>query len=111
MFAEWFITTLTSTTIFGLLQYWMELPESFPPFGYAFTGATPAITANEGLVLITETDTATGGIVNTPEKVVGFMKGTRWFYTDSVLGTGAFTADTRVRLYYRSVNEGYTVVA
>jgi hypothetical protein len=107
MYAEWEITTLVSYTVFGVQQYWMQLPESFPPIGFLLT-TTGANADNEGLYL--EYLTATGVPVYTAQKVVAYMKGTRWFYTDTNLGTLGVNG-SKAHLYYRAVQEGYNAVA
>jgi hypothetical protein len=114
MYAEWDITTLVAYTVFGVAQFWMQLPESFPPIGFLLT-TTGGTFDNEGLYIELYTTLPIAGTIACtpyyPQKVVAYMKGTRWFYTDAALGTGAIGSPTKAHLYYRAVQEGYNVVA
>jgi hypothetical protein len=99
-YAEWYATTIASTTKFGTAGYWQELPDAFPPIIYIKSDTTATNTSNDGLYL--ETHSTTIKLV-TPMKVDEFVTHDKWFRQDTA-GSGSHGPKT-YKLYYRDITE------
>jgi hypothetical protein len=120
-FAEFIITTVPTATVYGAAQFWVELPESFPPIGHIVTTTPAAVTVNEGVFIETATTIPITTGISTPlgtframVKCAGYVKGTRWLYFDEAVGAAkdsvkADGAQVKLIVYYRSTEEMYNI--
>jgi hypothetical protein len=135
-YAEWYVTTVSSQTKFGVAGYWVELPDAFPPIIYIKSDTTPGASDNDGCYFeycqyttmgpywYKDWTTTTGGTTwcstykvgcgccyLTPQKVDAFITHDKWFRIDGdgVSDGGETRTKKLLKLYYRDITEIGTI--
>jgi len=135
-YAEWYITTISSQTKFGVAGYWVELPDQFAPIMYIKSDTTPVAADNDGCYfeycqyttmgpfwVYATTSTGVGTTWSAvykvgcgcchlvPQKVDAFITHDKWFRIDSadVDDEGERRTKKILKLYYRDIPELGTI--